>query len=186
MRSSADTIATGTSVVPQRHEAARALASDAVMLALACALGLVESWVPSPLPGVRLGLANAATLVVLLKWGWRPALRVTFARVLLVGMLAGTLGGPAFLLSAAGAAASVAAMACAARARGLSPMGISAMGAFAHVAAQLTAAAFVVSTGAVVTLATPALLSCLPLGLATGAVAGALISRTEGSSCPSR
>jgi heptaprenyl diphosphate synthase len=151
------------------------------MLALACVLGIIESWVSSPVPGVRLGLANAAVLAVLLRGGWMRAARVSLARVALVGLVTGTLFGPVSALSFSGAAASVVCMALAARVQGLSVLGISVAGAFSHVAAQLLTASVFVASGAVVTLATPALLASLPLGLVTGSAAGALISRLEGS-----
>jgi heptaprenyl diphosphate synthase len=156
------------------------VAEDGAMLALACVLGIVESWIPSPVPGIRLGLANAAVLVVLLRGGWARAARVSLARVAIVGVATGTLLGPVSALSLAGAAASVACMALAARLGGLSTLGISVAGAFSHVAAQLAAASVLVASGAVAALATPALLASLPLGLVTGSVAGALISRLEG------
>lgn len=170
---------------PSRFRAAgapRVVAEDGAMLALACVLGIMESWVPSPVPGARLGLANVAVIVVLLRGGWVRAARVSVARVVLVGLVTGTLFGPASFLSLAGAAASVVCMAAAGRVPGLSVVGVSVAGAFSHVAAQLVAASVLTASGAVVQLATPALLSSLPLGIATGAAAGALISRLEGCS----
>lgn len=179
MQSSADTLP--AAVATRRPGAvARTVAEDGALLALACVLGIVESWVPSPVPGVRLGLANAAILVVLVRSGWVRAFRLSVARVALVGLATGTLLGPVCALSISGAVASVSCMAAARRIPGLSVVGVSVVGAFTHVAAQLIAASVLVASGAVVALATPALLSSLPLGLATGAIAGALVSRLEG------
>ena len=47
------------------------------LAALAIGLTLAEAALPSPLPGVKPGLANIVVLLVLLQYGWRerPALR---------------------------------------------------------------------------------------------------------------
>ena len=49
--------------------------------AAAIALTLVEAALPSPLPGVKPGLANIVVLVVLARYGWRDAAWVSLLRV---------------------------------------------------------------------------------------------------------
>ena len=41
--------------------------------AAAIVLTVAEAAIPLPLPGVKPGLANIVTLVVLARWGWREA-----------------------------------------------------------------------------------------------------------------
>ena len=48
----------------------------------AVALSLVDAAIPSPLPGVKPGLANIVTLVVLQRYGWATAVWVSGLRVL--------------------------------------------------------------------------------------------------------
>ena len=150
------------------------------MLALAASLGLAESlWLPAlPVPGMRIGLANLAVIVALVALGPGEALFVSFGRVVIVGLATGTLFGPIAVLSAAGAAASWAVM-VALRSRGgmFSVVGWSVAGSAASVLAQLVAAALLVSTPSVLTLAPIALALSLPSGLAVGLVARVLISR---------
>ncbi|MGB8884626.1 MAG: Gx transporter family protein, partial [Azonexus sp.] len=43
----------------------------------AVALSLVDAAIPSPLPGVKPGLANIVTLVVLIRYGWATAVWVS-------------------------------------------------------------------------------------------------------------
>ena len=43
------------------------------LAALAITIHIIESALPTPLPGVKPGLANVVTLVALLLWGWRVA-----------------------------------------------------------------------------------------------------------------
>ena len=48
----------------------------------AVGLSLVDAAIPSPLPGVKPGLANIVTLVVLARYGWGTAVWVSALRVL--------------------------------------------------------------------------------------------------------
>src|SRR5262249_37832983 len=85
----------------------------ALYAAAATVLFVLERLLPNPLPWVRLGLANAVTLLALCELGARPAAAVVALRVGLGSLFAGTLFGPQFALSASGAVASWAAMAAA-------------------------------------------------------------------------
>jgi len=86
---------------------ARSVARLAIFVAVATVLQVAESLVPKPVPWLRLGLANAVTLLVLIRAGAAPAGVVTVVRLLLGGLVLGTLGSPAFLLSAALASCTV-------------------------------------------------------------------------------
>lgn len=76
--------------------------------ALAITIHIAESALPSPLPGIKPGLANVVTLLVLCRYGWKMAAWVSLLRVLLGSILIGTFLSPTFFLSVAGALASVA------------------------------------------------------------------------------
>ena len=80
------------------------------LAALAIAIHILESGIPSPLPGIKPGLANIVTLLVLFRFGWRYAAWVSGLRVLAGSLLLGTFMSPTFFLSLAGAVASIAAM----------------------------------------------------------------------------
>ena len=77
------------------------------LTAAAIAIALVESAVPSPLPGVKPGLANIITLLVLLRYDWATAAWVTLLRVFAVSLLVGQFLAPGFVLSLGGALASL-------------------------------------------------------------------------------
>lgn len=87
-------------LTPDDHRIAR-------LTAAAIAMALVESAVPSPLPGVKPGLANIITLLVLLRYDWATAAWVTLLRVLAVSLLVGQFLAPGFVLSLGGAVASL-------------------------------------------------------------------------------
>ncbi len=79
----------------------------AALAALAITIHIAESALPSPLPGLKPGLANVVTLLVLCRYGWRMAAWVTLLRVLVGSILIGTFLSPTFFLSASGAIASI-------------------------------------------------------------------------------
>jgi heptaprenyl diphosphate synthase len=113
------------------------------LAALAIGLTLAEAALPSPLPGVKPGLANIVVLLVLLQHGWRAAAWVSALRVLAGALLMGTLFTPGFWLSAAGALASLAVLALAQHlpARHFGAVSLSVLAAFAHVGGQFALAA---------------------------------------------
>ena len=109
------------------------------MAALALGLSVLEAAIPSPLPGVKPGLANIITLIVLARYGWRTAAWVSLLRVLAGGLLLGNFLAPGFFLSLGGALCSLATLAAS---RHLPPRWFgsvthSILAAFAHIAGQL-------------------------------------------------
>jgi heptaprenyl diphosphate synthase len=74
----------------------------------AVALSLVDAAIPSPLPGVKPGLANIVTLVVLTRYGWATAVWVSALRVLAGSLLLGYFLAPGFFLSLSGTVCSLA------------------------------------------------------------------------------
>lgn len=114
----------------------------ALYSALAISVHLLEAGVPSPLPGVKPGLANVITLIVLLRHGYAAAVWVTALRVVGGSLLAGTFLGPGFVLATAGALGALAALAVshASASRVLGPVGHAVPAALAHITAQLLAA----------------------------------------------
>ena len=117
---------------PEDHRIAR-------LAAFAIGLSLAEAVIPSPVPGVKPGLANIVTLLVLQRHGMRAAAWVSLLRVVAGSLILGTFLSPSFALSLGGAVASLAALALA---RGLPPslfgaVSSSILSSFAHIAGQL-------------------------------------------------
>lgn len=109
------------------------------LAAAAIALSLIDAAIPSPLPGVKPGLANIVTLVVLLRYGWATAAWVSGLRVVAGSLLLGQFLAPGFFLSAAGAIGSLLALRLAIflPQRGFGPVTLSIVAAGAHIGAQL-------------------------------------------------
>lgn len=109
------------------------------MAAAALGLTLLENAIPSPLPGVKPGLANIVTLIVLARYGWRMAVWVSLLRVVAGSLLFGNFLTPGFFLSLAGAVLSLLALAAAQHLpkRWFGPVSHSIYAAFAHIAGQM-------------------------------------------------
>jgi heptaprenyl diphosphate synthase len=111
----------------------------AQLAALAIGLHLVEAVVPSPLPGIKPGIANIVTLYVLYRYDFSTAAWVSLLRVFAGSMLLGHFLSPTFVLSLSGAISSLLVLAIAARLPRLwfGPISLSILAAFAHIAGQL-------------------------------------------------
>ncbi|MFM2407964.1 MAG: hypothetical protein RL358_706 [Pseudomonadota bacterium] len=109
------------------------------MAAVALGLTLIENAIPSPLPGVKPGLANIVTLIVLQRFGWRVAAWVSLLRVVAGSLLFGNFLTPGFFLGFAGALCSLAVLAIAQHLpkRAFGAISHSILAAFAHIAGQL-------------------------------------------------
>ena len=145
---------------------------------LAIAIHLLEAAFPSPLPGVKPGLANVVTLVVALRYGWMTAAWVSGLRVLAGSLLLGSFLSPTFFLSACGAAAALLALGAGLRVpgRGLSAVGLGVLASLAHMTAQIVAARYVfVGHAAVFALVPPLLTAALAFGLVSGLIAHAVL-----------
>jgi heptaprenyl diphosphate synthase len=114
-----------------------------VRLSLLVSVGLtlyvLETHIPQPLPWARIGLANMATLMALVLWGFWEALVVALARTFLGSVVIGTLLSPVFLFALCGGLASLVCMGLAYRylRPALSVVGVSVLGALAHNLTQL-------------------------------------------------
>lgn len=111
----------------------------AVLAAAGVGLTLAEAAIPLPLPGVKPGLANIVTLLVLYRYGWKTAVWVSMLRIVAGALMLGTFLTPTFVLSLAGGLASLIALALVVRLprSWFGPVGLSVLAAFAHIAAQL-------------------------------------------------
>ena len=111
----------------------------AQLAAAAIGLALIDAAIPLPLPGVKPGLSNIVTLIVLSRYGWRWAAWVSGLRVVAGGLLLGQFLSPGFLLSLCGALASLLALGLASRLprRWFGPVSWSVAAAFAHIGGQL-------------------------------------------------
>ena len=138
-----------------------------MLLAFALILSYVEALIPFPfmVPGMKLGLANMATLLVLYLIGEKEAAIVSVSRIILVGFLFGNLY--SIMYSLAGGILALLVMVLSKRTGFLSCVGVSILGGVFHNIGQLAVAALIVDTKAV--------FYYLPVLLIGGMVCGALL-----------
>ena len=107
--------------------------------ALAIGLHIIEAVIPSPLPGVKPGIANIVTLFVLYQYGFTTAAWVSLLRVFASSLLLGQFLSPTFVLSLSGALLSLSALFLAQHLpkKYFSAITLSILAAFAHIAGQL-------------------------------------------------
>ncbi len=150
--------------------------------AAAIALSVVEAALPSPLPGVKPGLANIVILIVLMRHGWRDAAWVAVLRVIAGSLLVGQFLAPGFFLALAGTLASLAMLAIAVRLprRAFGPVTASVLAAFAHIGGQLLLARlWLVPHDGVFLLAPVFGLSALVFGIVNGLIAAKLLKENQ-------
>jgi heptaprenyl diphosphate synthase len=147
----------------------------------AVGLSLVDAAIPSPLPGVKPGLANIITLVVLARYGWATAVWVSALRVLAGSLLLGYFLGPGFFLSLTGTTLSLLTLGAAQHLppRWFGPVSQSILAAFAHIGGQLLLARLWLIPHDGVFLLTPVFAgAALVFGTLNGLIAAKLLADT--------
>lgn len=111
----------------------------AKLAAFAIALHMLEALIPSPLPGVKPGIANIVTLYVLFKYNFTSAAWVSILRVFASSLLLGQFLSPTFILSLAGALFSLGVLWLSMHLprKYFGAVSLSMIAAFAHIAGQL-------------------------------------------------
>lgn len=152
----------------------------AKLTALAIGLHILEAVIPSPLPGVKPGIANIVTLYVLYEYGFVTAAWVSLLRVFASSLLLGQFLSPTFALSLSGALLSLAALFLAQHLpkKYFSAITLSILAAFAHIAGQLIVVRIWLIPHTGVTYLIPIFaLAALVFGLINGLITAKLIQR---------
>lgn len=155
----------------------------------AVGLSLADAAIPTPLPGIKPGLANIVTLIVLLRYGWGTAIWVSILRVLAGSLLLGHFLAPGFFLSLTGTTASLLTLGLARHlpARWFGPVSLSLFAAFAHIGGQLLLArVWLIPHDGVFLLAPLFAAAALVFGTLNGLIAAKLLveTATEAPPCP--
>ena len=156
------------------------LTTLSVCIAAAMILAFVESQIPAfiPIPGVKLGMANAATLFVIYRLGAKDAFTVSAMRVALSSLLFGNIS--SFLYAIAGALFSLGVMLLLKRCEKFSITAVSIAGGTAHNVAQILVAMLILQTDVVIYYLPALLISGIITGAAIGLISALLIKKLEG------
>ena len=140
-----------------------------ILTAGAIIIAILESFIPSiGIPGVKLGLANIVILIILYEIGIVEAIIVDLLRVLMVGLLRGTIVSMGFLMSLTGAVLSLGIMILLYLVvKKFSIVGVSVVGSIFHVTGQILIA--------MVFLGTPYIVFYLPIIAVSAIITGVLV-----------
>lgn len=148
------------------------------LAAYAILLHVMEAMIPSPLPGVKPGIANIVVLYVLYRDGWKACAWVSLLRVLAGSLVLGSFLTPTFMLSLSGAVSS---LLCLGLAQFLpkkyfGPLSLSMLAALAHMAGQLVLVRCWLIPSAGIVYLLPLLMSfALLFGLLNGVITARLL-----------
>lgn len=153
------------------------------LAALAIGLSLAEAVIPLPLPGVKPGIANIVTLLVLARFGLRAAVWVSMLRVVAGSLLLGQFLAPGFFISLCGAVASLIVLAMARPLfanRWFGLVSLSLLASFAHISGQLALVrAWLIPHDGVFYLLPVFSLAALVFGLVNGLIAARLLHAAD-------
>ncbi len=74
----------------------------ALIVTIGTILFSIESFIPTPMPWIKLGLANITTILALKWWNLKEAFIVVFMRVIIGSLLIGRFLHPTFIISLSG------------------------------------------------------------------------------------
>lgn len=150
-----------------------------VFTALALIFSYIETLIPFSfgIPGMKLGLANLLTVILLYKRNAKEALLLSVVRVILSGFLFGNLF--SIIYSLAGGILSLIVMSMLKKTEGFSVMGVSAAGGVSHNVGQLLVAMAVVETYRVGYYFPVLLIAGLVTGLLIGIAANEVLKRLK-------
>ena len=159
----------------KKKDRGRTSAYFGMLLALSLIFSYLETLIPISfgIPGIKLGLANVVTVIVLYYWGTKEALLLAVLRNVLSGFLFGNLF--AIFYSIAGSLASILAMDFLKKRKSFSVTGVSIAGGVFHNIGQLIVAMLVVESLSISYYA-PVLLIA---GMLTGALIGLITQNLQ-------
>lgn len=143
-----------------------------MLLAISIVLAIVETFLPPiPVPGVKLGLANVVTLIILVIFNRKDAFIVLIIRIVLVSLLRGNIFNISFFLSLSGGLMAYILMVLSYKFKYFSLVGVSISGAFGHSLGQIIMAIFLLSTPSLIYYFPYILLLSIGTGVVTGYIA---------------
>ncbi|MGL4253210.1 MAG: Gx transporter family protein [Fusobacteriaceae bacterium] len=152
------------------------------LVLLSVYLSLGETLIPKPFPWMKIGLANIATIIALEKYNSKMAIEISVLRVLIQGIMLGTVFTPSFIISFISGITATAAMIALYKFRDyFSLLAISIFSAFIHNSIQLIIVYFLLfrnievnSRGIYIFI-----LIFLGLGVVAGAITGLIVTKIK-------
>lgn len=151
-----------------------------LLAALAIVLHTIDHYLSAPLPlGVKLGLANIISLVAIEIYGTKEMFIINFFRVVISGLLTGSIMSYPFFMSCGGVFLSSIVLAFLKKLTTLPMVSTSIIAAVFHNIGQILVLSFVLSSKAFISYVFIMLVSSIPTGIFTGMVAIEILKRLK-------
>ncbi|WP_050638092.1 Gx transporter family protein [Candidatus Stoquefichus sp. SB1] len=162
------------------HKKTKKMVYLALLSAIAIVLHMIEGSIPLPLPpGVKLGLANIISMVVIEMYGAKEMFIVNFFRVMIGSLLSGTFLWNPFYMSCGGVLLSSIVLALIKRWTTLPIVSCSIIAAVFHNIGQIIVISLIISSMAVAPYIFVMLASSIPTGIFVGFVAIEILKRLK-------
>jgi len=148
---------------------------EVILAIMAVAIAVLEGFIPRPVPFLKPGLANIATITGILIYGPWSGLRINLLRCLGAAIFTGTLVTPTFALSLAGGLASASVMGLFRKV--FSVPGLSVLGSMSGMGAQLAAVSIMFPGLPTRLLLVPVMIWAVAAGAVTGGITAVLLRR---------
>lgn len=148
-------------------------------LAISIVVSYVETFIPIPIPGVKLGLANVIILFLLYEDNFYDALLILIGRILIVSFIRGTFLNVTFFMSLGGGVASYLAMLIFSKFKILAAVTVSVIGSIFHVSGQILVAYLYTSTIGVLYYYPIILILSIITGILSGIICMAMRKRSN-------
>lgn len=150
------------------------------LIVIGLLLFIFENYLPRPVPWLKLGLANIATVIALYWLNWRAAIIVSLFRILIGSFFTGSFLTPGFFLSMSGGLLAVIVMGVMFHLRIFGIISVSIIGATFHNLGQLLVAIYILFKNSVIWYLLPVLfLSGFLTGLIIGLFSFYLLKRIQ-------
>lgn len=162
------------------HKKTKKMVYMALLCALAIVLHMVETAMQLPLPaGMKLGLANIISLVVIEMYGVKEMFIVNFFRVLVASLMTGIFMSYPFFISCGGVFLSSLALAIIKKLTTLPMVSQSIIAALFHNIGQVLIVSYLLSSKAIMSYLFILLASSIPTGILTGLAAIEILKRVK-------
>ena len=155
----------------------RKLVFIAIMISISVVLSIVETLISGLIfivPGVKLGLANVITLIILVTLGEKEAFLVVITRIMIVALTYSGFFTPSFWISLSGGMLAILAMILIKKTK-LSIYSISVFGSLMHMVGQIVAAMVVSNTETLIYLLPYMIALSIPTGIITAFLANKIV-----------
>ena len=157
----------------------RKLVFIAIMISISVVLSIVETLISGLIfivPGVKLGLANVITLIILVTLGEKEAFLVVITRIMIVALTYSGFFTRSFWISLSGGMLAILAMILIKKTK-LSIYSISVFGSLMHMVGQIVAAMVVSNTETLIYLLPYMIALSIPTGIITAFLANKIVNQ---------